>query len=634
MHDGHTMKSSTLHVFSEQVDAQVVLSNDYVLHFTANFIPTPLIKCRGTYDGVKESIPVRDDVISDYLALTTGIGLVERNAKTFKESLLVDENSASLWWYHMTSCRDNTQDSVFNDMLLLYTIDNVKKETDCENIIFHGFQSRIVKSILSKWSHSEFRNTKPGPSYFKLILKGLGSRLKYLILAGRKISITKNIKMSTKKNFDVLYFGFWDWSVKLDSDGHISDKYHKKLPTHVSEKYGLTQAWLVLFDPHSEPGSENRKMKDVISKSLNHEDVFFLQSYIFFVDLLKEFLRVKPLITYISYKNLIHGNLTSRGFDVSFLFKIQLLYRFLDSSILHLRLVELATKRACEVLQPATTVSFLETYPFSRACYAGVNQFNKLTSNIAIQHASRNRESMFFMSDISREGAFNHQPLGMPRANYFCAMGAHGAELALTSGYNPNNVVLTGSPRFDHVVRGSSSRAKNHDLCVIFAASGLVDIEVPAFLLALKAIKNIAGIQLVLREHFFWKVSHIQEVKNCLTNIEVSKLSLDDDLDRADLVLFTTTTLAEEALMRSIPVWQIVSTGSNFSSLSDVKEVDYYFNKNDLSKALVTFKEQASHELFNEYFLDQIERRCFYKCDGQAAERVAKFIYKLLKNDL
>ena len=114
----------------------------------------------------------------------------------------------------------------------------------------------------------------------------------------------------------------------------------------------------------------------------------------------------------------------------------------------------------------------------------------------------------------------------------------------------------------------------------MFAASGVIELEIPALLMSVKAVNGLSGIKLVLREHFFWKVSTHPDVKAVLDHIEISNHSLDDDLSRADLVLFTTTTLAEEALMRKVPVWQIISVKSNFSSLRAMDEVNKFYSEN------------------------------------------------------
>ena len=626
------MGASRLHVFFETIENLSISKNDQVLFLSNDYSKPVKNKIKKFYNGARESISIREKAISDYIDLTVRIGNAKLDDKTFREALIVEKSTASTWWYHLTSSRDNTSDSVYEDILLIYTIDKVFKESQCDSLILYDFPERLIKVLSSKWKSSSIIRKKRIDSFLKLFARALLSRLKYAYLTSKKIFVTRQFIENKKRAFDVIYFGFWDWSVMLDSDRNIIDKYHKRLPSYLSENTELSQAWLVMFDPHSEPGSENRKMKEVIPENIRGKNIFFLQNFMSYFDLFKEFIRISPFLTYLRYHNLISSGLSSQGFDLSYLFKDKLIYSFLNSSIPHLRLIETATKRACEYLNPLSTVSFLETYPFSRACFAGVNNYNALVPNIAIQHASRNEESLFFLTDPSQDGVFIDEPSGLPKADYLFAMGRAGMELALKSGYSAHKVKLTGSPRFDHVIRKKKEFSKKKRISVLFAASGVTGVELPAFLMALKVIKLIPNIDLILREHFFWKISKFNELKNFKDDYELSNLTLDQDLERADLVLFTTTTLAEEALMRSIPVWQISSIKSNLSSLSDIEQVKKFFSQDELYNALknATTLSLVSKNEFNLAFLDNIEDRCFYRCDGLASSRVARQIRQIL----
>ncbi|MDC3234549.1 hypothetical protein OBB02_00720 [Candidatus Puniceispirillum sp.] len=445
--------------------------------------------------------------------------------------------------------------------------------------------------------------------------------------------VTAKFKKTNNQAIDLLFFGFWDWSVSQDQNGRLVDKYYKRLPQCLSEQ-GLTeQAWLVLFDPHSAPGSESRPIESVIPGSCHDNNVFFIQSYLSILDLLRESCRIQPYFKFLSYKKLIHAVLQSNGFNLYPLFRKELHYRFFDSSLMHLRLIELAVRRACSELSPMVTVNFLETYPISRACYSGTGQSNKHSIRIAMQHASRNEESTFFRCHPNKEYTVGVDKETLPKADYQFVMGRLGAKIMAESGYPEDRIKLTGSPRFDHVVRRKRKvKVRNADRSILFAASGDVELEIPAFLMIVRAVQGLSGIKLVLREHFFWKLSGNPEVKPVLDRIEVSNRSLEDDLGRADLVLFTKTTLAEEALMREIPVWQIISGESNFSSLRTMDEVKKFYSENQIRIALKKAMKHESFDVVHSSFVDQVERNCFFKCDGRSAERMSAQIKKLISS--
>ena len=145
-----------------------------------------------------------------------------------------------------------------------------------------------------------------------------------------------------------------------------------------------------------------------------------------------------------------------------------------------------------------------------------------------------------------------------------------------------------------------------------------------------RAIQGLIGIRLILREHFFWKLSSNSQLKAVLDDIEISNRSLQDDLKSADLVLFTTTTTAEEAIMCEVPVWQIISEKSNFSPLGNMDQVKKIYSEKQFRMALKEFIETDSLHGFSSSVIDQVERDCFFKCDGKSSDRMARQIQNLI----
>ena len=152
--------------------------------------------------------------------------------------------------------------------------------------------------------------------------------------------------------------------VSQAQNGKLEDKYYKRLPECLKENGITKQGWLVLFDPHSKPGSERRPMINAIPKSCLNNNVFFLQNYLSVFDLLKESLRIRPYFKFLSFKKRIHTVLHGEGFNLYPLFRKELHYRFFDSSLVHLRLIELAVRRACSELSPKVTLNFLKPIYF------------------------------------------------------------------------------------------------------------------------------------------------------------------------------------------------------------------------------------------------------------------------------
>lgn len=622
-----------LHICFGAPVPELIDDNDIVLYFASDYSDFPAhINCAKVLDGVRESINIRPQTIADYLDLTSDIGLAKKNGRTFRESLSVAPEAASVWWFHMTSCRDNTSDPVFDDLIIVNTVDDVCNRHENERtLFFHGVEKRLENTFRSKWKDAQFINSGVEGNVLFNLLRGVLSRVKYVIQSSQKILAARHNKRP-ESELDVMLVGFWGWSVDVVESGKIDDKYYKKLPDSLLD-YGVKKVgWAVWFDPHSQPGSAGRDMGKVISKSNNKENkIYFLQSYLSLLDLVREVTRVRPLITYLKYRGVIRTVLNRSGFDLFQIFKKQLLYRFLDSSIPHLRLVELAFLRACGELKPKVAVSFLETYPFSRACYSGISRYSNSVNKIAIQHGTRCEETMFFRFHPEKEFEIGEDGQSVPKSDYMYVMGNIARKIAEKSGYPETHAVVTGSPRFDHVKRLERVRdVIDREVCVLFAASGHVDQEIPAFLSVVRVVEQLQGVKLVLREHFFWKLSERADVMKHASSFEVSLLPLEDDINRADLVIYTTTTFAEECVMRSVPVWQIVNQMANFSSLVEFDEVKKIYSEAHLLDEMN--KELAEGEFagYSPEVLDEMEAGLFHNCDGMAADRVASNIKSLI----
>jgi len=89
--------------------------------------------------------------------------------------------------------------------------------------------------------------------------------------------------------------------------------------------------------------------------------------------------------------------------------------------------------------------------------------------------------------------------------------------------------------------------------------------------------------------------------------------------------------MAEEAVIKGIPVWQIISEKPNFSTFSSTPEIKKLSSVHQLSEEL---KQALERNTFGDYttsFIDEVERKCFNRCDGRAAHRVAQIIKAFLK---
>ncbi len=321
------------------------------------------------------------------------------------------------------------------------------------------------------------------------------------------------------------------------------------------------------------------------------------------------------------------------------LFAARLLRGFLDASLPHRALVAVAVERACRRYQPKVSLSFLEHFPFSRAYYEGVRRAGLRTVCCAVQHASYSHEKTFLFLDAEREWRGAPDGCAVPHPDMVCAMGALGQALFLECGYPQDRVVLTGSPRYDHVtaprrepssVAAARQRAESRPRLRLLVALGLAaEQELELVDAVCAAAERLEGVEVLLRNHPFSRIQDHPEFTRYRGRVTLTDGPLTEDLDRADVVLFTYSTVAEEALLRGKPVWQWLPLGFNGSALAEVVDIPTFGAVGRLREALLAFRENPAPFLPTAQTINAALQHLFDRGDGQAAERIAELIERL-----
>jgi len=201
-------------------------------------------------------------------------------------------------------------------------------------------------------------------------------------------------------------------------------------------------------------------------------------------------------------------------------------------------------------------------------------------------------------------------------------------------------VLLTGSPRYDDtfflssgdeapVGEGHHGRSRGHGpIQLLLTLSLHLDTEIEMIDAVCAAVEGLSGIKLSYRNHPFSRIEQhpgFNKYKDC---VELARGSLEEDLAQADLILFTYSTVAEEALLMGKPVWQWLPMGFNGSALAEVVAIPQFGSVAHLRKMLRDFR------LDPDCFIPEAEtrrlalERLFYPGDGQAAKRIANVIKK------
>ncbi len=585
---------------------------------------------------------VRREAIRVYLEVVARIGLArDGDGRTLRERL-ANSGQASRWWYHPVAFRDCEGSAIFDQMIALLTIRQAAAQVGAGRIVTVGASTCLVRVLRSAYSVEACRSRRQLPDPL-VWMRGIGSRIAYLVRQMRYGRMLRRTVVMPVGAWTVALSGFWDWSVwRQPGETKLTDRYLKGLPDELSAR-GLAAGWLAWFDPHGDPGRPRRRLRESVAPLSGRQDVAVLQQLLTPADLRRAVMDARPLKTFLELLRTGACRAACRdgGYDWYPLFAQPLLRGFLDASLPHHELVSLATERACRRYQPKATVSFLEHFPYARAHYEGVRRSGGGAIRLAVQHASYSHEKTFVHLHPAAEWLGEPDGQAVPHPDYVCAMGSLGQELFLACGYRPEQVLLTGSPRYDplcRLVEEASARGARAPLArteapvrLLLVAGLDVEVELEMVDAACAAVAGRSDVAVALRMHPFARIDRCRGFRPYRSRVRITQGSLREDLAEADLVLFTYSTVAEEAAVIGKPVWQWLPLGFNGSALAEAATIPCFSSVAALREALAAFPERRG-ETNRETDAALVAReRLFYRIDGGAADRVAAHIVRLLQ---
>ncbi len=596
----------------------------------------------GTFlSGNREMNPIRETAISLYKELVTRIAATPCHQKTLRKILSISETQTS-WWYHKVSGRGVEHDPTFNYLLQILTISQIAQREKIDQIALYGSSLEVAEVLASKYSltrYSSLQGRRKLKEKFPLLLYLYGGwlRIRYLYHALQTQLALRQIKLSTFQP-DVVFQGFWDWSVNVnESANQVQDHYFISLPEKL-EMAGFHCAWFVWFAPHLKPGSSHRSLAETLGKAKNQEKIIFLQKFLKISDIVLISLDVRPLIRYIRFSHLkaFQALFVEKDLDFWPLFRQQLMYHFATPDIAHHTLIECASRRAFAAYLPKLSFVFQELFLYARAFYQGQLLGSPDTIQCAIQHASYNREKALMLPDPIREYQGIPDNYAIPKPNYIFAMGELGRDLFREAGFSADHVFLTGSTKYDHI-RIISSDSKQplkqenrSKINVLLALTLNRALEFELIQAAYLVAKKLPQINLLLRSHPFAKMEDWPAYQPYRSHIFSTKGSLKEDLAQADLVLFSYSSVAEEALLLGIPAWQWVPPRFNGSVFRDIPAILSFSTLKSLEDSLQAFIENPQSFLPNQASQECVLRHCFYQADGLATQRIASKIIELV----
>ena len=554
---------------------------------------------------------VRAQARADYLMTSARIGAARVGGATLRQ----EASDGNAWWHHPISFKDCENDPTFGLILALRAIVWAADAVGAKHIETHGAPPEIVVALSARFNVAVKTAPWRVPEAIWW-LRAISSRVFGLAQSLLDLLACIGSRPAGSKS-KILLLGYWDWSVREDN-GRLLDRYFKALPDELA-KLGASVGRLCWLDVHGDPARTPRGRCAAV-RAAAASGVILLQSYLDIADALEAAFDLRPLSAYLRRRN--DPNFRSifqvDGLDLFPVFAERLLRGFLDGCLPRCALIEKASARGCAALKPKICVHFLEHFPHARAAFSGARASGARTA--AIQHAGFCREKTFYFLDPALE--FRGEPDGraVPTPDLVFAMGEMTRKHFLACGYPSERVLTTGSPRYDHVRPPAPAKARSGSSVRVLLAPAL-DLDVEAALLeaAAAAALNLPGVELRLRDHPFAPLSRRPEYEAVKDRVELSTGSLDGDLAWADLVLFTYSTVAEEAVLKGVPAWQWKPVSYDASALSEAADIPRFTSVAALRAALAGFTPGQGLPKDRDRLVEDL----FYRPDGGAAARVA-----------
>ena len=553
----------------------------------------------------------------DYLKTSARIGAERVGGRTLRE----EASDGNAWWYHPVSYKDCENDPTFGGILALRAILWAADAVSADTVETWGAPPEIVAALNGRFKvvvrAAPWR--VPEPVWW---LRALASRAFGLIQSLLDLLVCIGARPAGSRP-SVLLLGYWDWSVR-EEGGRLVDRYFKALPDEIAA-LGHSVGRLCWLDVFGDPARASRGRRAAV-RAAKSENVTLLQSYLDIADALEATFEIRPLSAYLRRRNDPNFRALFKidGLDLFPLFAERLLRGFLDGGLPRCALIEKASLRACAALKPAVCVHFLEHHPHARAAFAGARAAGART--VAIQHAGFCREKTFYFFDPVLE--FRGEPDGraVPAPDLIFAMGEMTRKHFLDCGYPSERVLTTGSPRYDHVRPPAQVKNSSGTGVRVLLAPAL-DLEVEAALLAAAAAaaRDLPGVELRLRDHPFAPLSRSPEYDAVKDRVGISSGTLDDDLAWADLVLFSYSTVAEEAVLKGVPAWQWKPVSYDASALAEAADIPRFTSVAALRAALAGFRPGQGLPQDRGRLVEDL----FFRADGGAAGRVAAMITAL-----
>jgi len=577
---------------------------------------------------------VRKDARGHYLDLIARIGATPVGGRTLRQALK-RKIGCSRWWFLKTSEKDCVWegDFTYTTLIRLLCIKHVADLYALRRVRLVGAPPEIARALAGTFDVGQIPGRTPWSSFVRTVGKGLLRRLGALLFFVRLWWELKRRPVQVADGFDVLLEAHWDWSVRPATNGSVQDRYFDDLPERLRSK-GIRVGWLLWYETPWAMWPRRAWLRDYAALSERYPDLICLERYLTIRDVVLRAFDLQGLYEFLRFdrEDSFRSLFRIDGLDLYPVVRARLLDDFSNPSLYRLELLETVTSRACQRLDPKLLLTFLELFLHVKAIYSGARLGSPAIKLWTAQHASYSSDKTFGRVQLHAELYGQPDDCAVPIPDGIFAMGELARRLWLENGFDAEQVLVTGGLRYQHVrIQGNGRRKGGKpQTTVLLIASMNEALDLDMCAAASAATRDLSSVRLLLRDHPSYSLSQRCGFQQFQHRIEVTRGTAEEDLDRADLVVFTHSGMAEEALLMGIPTWQWLGAGFNTSVFVDLEVIPTFTSVPELRRALRAFlMEPARHQPKREV-QDLVLRQCFGPDPAGASERICAKIMDLI----
>jgi surface carbohydrate biosynthesis protein (TIGR04326 family) len=578
---------------------------------------------------------LRKEARGYYLDLIARVGATPIDGRTFREALQ-GPDGYSRWWFLKTSEKDCVwdQDGIYNAIIQLLCVKRVADKQGLKRVRLVGGAPEFAMSLAGSFELVSHQAPKASVSMASMLLLGVLGRVMCAIFYLRLWWLLKRLPAESPQDFDVLFEAHLDWSVGVDAQGKLRDRYFTDLPSKL-EARGVKVGWLAWCEP-DRGVRQAKRLRDLVTPVRRPGSMVLLERHLKPWDIVAAASRIRYLLEFIRFSRSMAFRELFRieRLDLYPLLKTQMFRLLSGASICRMELLATAVGRVCRAARPKMVLTFLELILHARALYVGARLGYPAVKLWTAQHAAYASDKTFgaIKPDVELTGEPDH--CAIPAPDGIFVMGELGRRFWLGNGFNSERVIMTGGLRYQHlqVVPPSMTLERTASVTILLIAGMNQELDFDMCAAISEAARDFPSIRLRLREHPQYGLRKRGGFKRLRDRIELSTGTVEEDLRDADLVLFTHSGMAEEALLQGKPVWQWLWAGFNTSVFLDIPVIPSFTRVSDLREALRSFLESPARYQPIREGQELVFRECFGLQPERASERIAEKVIALLND--